>query len=373
MADVMQIAKGMQAGQDFAYKGALEPITLQQENIKLQEAQQTLKQQQQMMTLMQQKMGGGGGIGNGASQNGPLDQQAALGSSMYDMAQIAMQVGAPEKAMAYAKAGSEISNNASLIKKRSADFNYKNLSTMGNLLQGVNNEQDWQRANAMFTMMTGQPSPYQGLPYNPDTVKSIFNGVTTAKDQAAAASAEARAKEQDAEAQYKKAMLPLIQARTTFTRNKIAAQLKNGGVTGDVNPKAMDITQTKAEIKAMYPSIDSDILGAASIDVATNARYYQLHDGMDRTAAIRKATSEAIGAGMFAGQKSRKVQEGTIDKPATLPTDRTQLKNNTVYMTPKGAMLRQNGMWTPITPVTGRGGAGEDEGGAEDSEENGEE
>src|SRR5689334_3088030 len=139
------------------------------EQTKIMGAQMTLAQQAKMLQLM-------GGTDKAAP---PAPDE--LASTMDRMSMVAVQAGRFDQAEKYADTGSQIRANQSLIQERSTKAMVANMNLMGSLLENVNDQTSWQRANAGFRMMTGKAPPWANAPYSPELVQNIRNGVQSAK------------------------------------------------------------------------------------------------------------------------------------------------------------------------------------------------
>lgn len=322
---------------------------LMQADVALESSQLALDSQKKMMELMR---------GNAARQaDAPQDigdTPAPIGAgtlesndipnSLDAMANMAMQSGLPQQAVEYASKASTIRNNASEIKKREFDTRMGELNLASNLLATVGDEASWRRANALFTMQTGKPSPFADMDYSPETVAMIQDAVVSQKDRAIAGAAAARAEASSAAAEASRALVPLRKAQENLANTRATALAKVGAI--GKQPKAEDL-------RAVSDLINAEYLGAVTPEdarilarpVAERMLQLQSELSLPRSQAARRAFNEAQARGDFGGLRQRTRMKGDADNPLEMPSAQNALRPNMYYMG-KGKYAGKALLWT---------------------------
>lgn len=288
----------------------------------------------------------------------PGDPPAPMGASSLErndipdsldsLAKMAMESGLPQQAVEYAAKASTIRNNASEIQKRDSDTRMTELNLASNLLSTVGDETSWRRANALFTMQTGKPSPFAELDYSPELVAQIQDAVVSQKDRAIARAADARAAASTASAAANEALVPLRNAQRRLAETRATALAKVGGKP----PKAEDLRAVSDLINAEYlgavTAEDARILGRP---IAERAMQLQSELGISRSQAARRAFNEAEARGDFGGLRQRTRMRGDAKNPLDMPTTETSLRPNMFYkavkdIPTKGVKAGDTLLWT---------------------------
>ena len=108
----------------------------------------------------------------------------------------------------------------------------------------------------MFQMMTGRPSPYARMPYNPQAVDKLKMGIQSRKDKAITAMDEARKKDLETAEEERRARIPLIQEERRLASDR-ASMLEKAGATAKI-PKADNVKAVEELIKHDYDILPDD-------------------------------------------------------------------------------------------------------------------
>lgn len=330
----------------------LHQLAMGEGQVKLEQAQMTLASQKQMMELMKGLNSGTQAPGGPAGPNSPQDAMSNiagdksdhLADSMDLMANLAMQSGNPAQAKDFAVAGSTMRHNSATIQKDKTSQMISELNLVSSLMANVHDDASWKQANSMYEMQTGKPTPYAKMPYNPQVVDELRQGVASAKDRALTAAAQAREKASEAEEKDRLARIPLIKAQTDLVNERTTA-LRKAGAIAKV-PKAGDV-------KVITDLMVKDFGGSGTIEdyrvtarpVAERMMDIMKSQNLPQSQAAMKAYQEAKDAGDFGGIRPRVQLGGSKDKPLDLPGDKTKLKTN-MYYKGKGAYQGQTMLWT---------------------------
>lgn len=238
-------------------------------------------------------------------------------------------------------AGSTVQNQHSLMARREAKTAYENMDMLGNIYSSVGSEREWNQANAMFEMVTGQPSPFAGTPYSPMMVEQARAATTSEKDRAAAALTEARqglVQSQQAESSRRQA---LIDAQIDYTKERTKNLEKVGGkpVPGTY------VTAVSNELKEQFLDIgenDSARIRAIALPYAEEAYNRVQQNGLSLSQAVQEVLAEAEENGELGGWTPMDAMGSGShpSKPLEVPTDKkgvldvAKLKPNKYYIIP---------------------------------------
>lgn len=265
-------------------------------------------------------------------------------NSLDELAKMAMQSGLPQQATEYASKASTIRSNASEIRKRELDSKLSELTLASNLLSTVGDEASWQRANALFSMQTGKPSPFGEMEYSPELVAMITDSVITQKDRALTNAALAREQASSASAKASEALVPLRKAQERLA-NQRAENLRKTGAVGK-QPKAEDLRAISDLINAEYlGAVTPEDARILSRPVAERMLQLQSETGLPRSQAARRAFNEAQAKGDFGGLRQRTRMRGDAANPLDMPSTQEALRPN-MYYQGKGKYEGQTLLWT---------------------------
>lgn len=337
---------GAPTGESQAYAdiraNKLAEMTLAQGSVALEQAKLNLSSQKQMIEMMNQP--GPQAQAQGGKPPPTVSQSFDLSSQMERLSQMALASGMPEKAREYAVAGSTLKNQASAIAKNDLDAQLKHFTLIGSLMAGVHDEASWQRANKIYQMQVGSPTPYAKLPYDPRVVEEIQMGATSAKDRALTSAAQARQQASEAAVAEREARVPLIRAQTKLAEERTTTLKKAGAVT--LIPKAGDIKAiTDLIVKDYGAGVLPEDARVMARPVAESMVHMIKAEGLAPSVAANRAYQEAKAAGVFGGLRPRLQQSGTPEKPLDIPEDVSKLRPNMFYRG-KGKYSKKVLLWT---------------------------
>ena len=308
--------------------------TLQENDLKIAAAKQSLKIQDQIMQHM--------------ASSGPNDKpnpSDAINHAADEMLQVGrfqLKGGQLEAARQSFTTASTMWKNQAVIDKIQNDQRVRDLTVAHNLINPdtIHSQEDLDKAQDQIAMITGHPSPYrdpknQPLKYSPELVKSIHDSLVSTKDDALVQERIAAAKRSEAQA-----------AESTYrTENLLPAQVENTRArtqhlekTGD---KALVATSTDVgritdlAKQDFGVDVDGSTLRAASLSVAEHAKSLIVKQHMDPDQAYKQAYTEARRNGVYAGlDVPKKLPGSSIETPRTVPkgAKATDLKPNNWYI-----------------------------------------
>lgn len=363
---------GISAAEADVRAQQLHELSMDKGQVELEQAQLQLSAQKQMLDLMK-GLGGpqppaGVSLPGEAVQQFAGDQTEYLASTMDALSTMALKSGLPEQAKDYAVSGSALRKNASEIQTAKINQSLKELNLIGSLMDNVHDEASWRQANAMYQMETGKPTPYARMPYNPQVVSELRDGISTAKDKALTAAAKAREQASQAAAKESEARVPLIRAQADLARQR-TDNLRKAGATAKI-PKASDVRAITDLLTKDYGMAIEDARVLAR-PVAERMLDIMKQQNLSQSQAAAKAYQEAKAAGDFGGIRPRIQMSGSADRPLDLPPDKTKLKTN-MYYKGKGAYAGKVLLWTGTAFVPVGKGPGEIEP-SDDDNDSGEE
>jgi hypothetical protein len=354
-ADKMSELWGFQAGQSMRRQEDMQQslaemslrrgeAELMQADVALTSSQIALDSQKKMMELMRGQDAQRQDRETQAPIGGGALESEQIPDSLDELAKLAMQSGLPQQATEYASKASTIRNNASEIRKRELDSKMNELNLASNLLSTVGDEQSWRRANSLFSMQTGKPSPFAEMEYSPELVAMIQDSVVTQKDQALIRAADARTAASTAAAQASEAMVPLRKAQERLANTR-SESLRKAGAVGK-QPLAEDL-------RAVSDLINAEYLGAVTPEdarilarpVAERMMQLQSELGLPRSQAARRAFNEANARGDFGGLRARTRMKGDAQNPLEMPSTQDALRPNMFYQG-KGKYAGKTLLWT---------------------------
>lgn len=177
-------------------QGAQDAHALNQQTI--QKQQQELDAQKKMSALMAQSK----------------DENPGPNPSNYvtKIGQLAMQAGNFSQGTELMTKASSMRHNEALAAQELAKTRGQEIREVEGILSGVTDEASWNKGNAIFTMMTGKPSPLEGVPYSPENVKLVQDALANEKDVM--------------QAKVNQARVPLLEAQTKTAKAKEAYDIE---------------------------------------------------------------------------------------------------------------------------------------------------
>lgn len=231
---------------------------------------------------------------------------------------------------------------------------------IGQVFGAATDPESWATANALYSMQTGQRSPFADVPFSPELPKRLNEVSLSAKERA---DLETRRIMQESTKTYRDAVLAGNAASREIARERLRvqeeAEARRGKAVGDKSPvlRAPSDNEQK-EVKRQLElagvkvgGMDSASVKSTTFQIASRARaLQQANKALSSGEAISQAVQEAqlggelevvkeggtsIGGVQFGGtQKFKGKKEGASAQ--ALPSDRNALKTGTIYNTAQG-------------------------------------
>jgi hypothetical protein len=179
-------------------------------------------------------------------------------------------------------------------------------------MAGVSDQATWSKANAQYTAMTGEQSPYAKYQYNPDLVEKIKVGVTSARDKAYIANEESQVALRRVTAVRDAHEIGKIDAETRKIKDQDTLILKNGGkppTNVELEPISDQITQEYG--KKLGPAAARTL----ARPIYSRAKELMSAEGLTFDEARERAYQEAKDSG---GLKNLKPEEKADDQATIL-------------------------------------------------------
>lgn len=353
MTELWGAVAGMQAGDENNRQNAIVQmkkaafpleqqsarLTLEEQGLKIQQAQMALEHQKKFMELMQAEPQGGA-AGKPDDGSGVIDPLAA---EMDRMGKAALGAGMPEQAKDYFTSASTMRKNQAEISEKASKAHADELTLVSNLLSNTHDQASWDQGNHIYEMEMGKPSPVAHLPYSPQLVESLKLGHMNAKDQALTAAAEARAKASLATAAEGKARLELISSQNKLALARAAAVAKAGGKA--VLPTAEDLRAVTDLVTHDHEDLLPADARMYARPVADRMLELMRTNSLSRSDAAKQAYNEFKQNGHFEGIPNTRYEPGSERKPMDLAkgTKIGDLKPNMYYKNSKGQVALWNG------------------------------
>lgn len=343
MTGILAWSEGMQAGREMDQKNALAELAIAQGNEELIKTKAANAAQTKLLAALSQ-----------AETSAPQGNLAtpntdALADQMDGLAQIYMKSGLPEKAREYATAGVTLRKNTAEIADKQVDVEIKRANAAASIFANVKDQQTWEQANNVFELQMGIPSKYKSLPYDPNLVNQIQQGIQSIKDRALTDAAEARKKASLANAAEDATRIDLLRAQIENTQARTDALRKNGAGT-TVDPKAGDVKIITDMMNSEFgASLIPEEARVRSRPIAERMLQIVKEQNVTKTQAAQIAYEEAKQAGDLAGLRQRPPRAGSQDKPLEIPrlktgeVDRSKMVDNRWYTVRGEPMLLMNG------------------------------
>lgn len=317
MADMFGGFEGVRQAEADTQAAQIHSLSIQEEGIKIQEAGMALTAQRKMLDFMNQHPFGQGGTG-GVNQANPATTAGVtdMSSAMDYLSQAAMNSGQFEKSKEYATAASTLRKNASDIEKNNLNNVIKNTTILSSLYEDVHDETSKRQADAMFQIETGKPSPWAKVPFNEGIVAKLKEGVQTAKSRAEEQAAKARTLDSLAEAQERRARLPLIRTQIDLNEARTDALIKAGAV--QKIPKASDLRAVTDLVTSEYNLLPEEARVVAR-PIAERMLDLMKTNGITQNQAAHQAFREAKANGDLGGYKTNRQSPGSYHNPLPYP------------------------------------------------------
>lgn len=281
----------------------------------------------------------------GGKVEGMVAGEEDIPDALTRLGEIALSTGNIQKGKELLTAGSTIANQQSMAERRQALTNFQNLEVLSNLYGTVGDEVTWDRANAQFELITGQPSPYAGVPYSRALVEQARAATVTQKDQAALDLSAIRQREVEQRISQSEAQERLIEAQERYTEERT----KNLEKTGAKPVEGTYVTAVTNELRNQFADIgylDAGRIRAIALPYAEQVREMVKTDGLDMSEAVLKVLEEANERGELGGWTPMTAftagehRARPLEMPVTKNgIDRTKLKDNKYYQIPGSAQV----------------------------------
>lgn len=300
--------------------------------------------------------------------------QVVQGTSVLEMAdrvaREAASAGYMNRALDIAKDSTTVRQHVASADASVARATLNKLKTQGELagrfaaiLGQVKTAEDWDTANALFTLETNKESPYAGLPYDPELVRRIRDGQLSVKESAELQAKKVQQEHLDAFRQRRLAQHDTANA-ISAGRARLAAQrearlAKDGGGKEISGPSKTGIALAKNLIKSEFPEFREDAtqLDAAATTVAARARaLMRANKALDEATAVQQAFTEERAAKSFEVEKPTRIlgfdvgkgsakfnwQGREPSKPLAMPPSKDKAIKGRYYQLPDGKVY----LWT---------------------------
>ncbi len=359
-------------------------------------------QERTMGDLARRVMGGDVQTGTGAVQLGGPDaseigsvyggqpqQASSFSAQLNTLARTAFGAGLVTKGEALAKTAALIGTRETArdLSITQAALNRlkgvrENAELTSQLLGGVNDEESWQRANALYTFQTGQPSPYAQLPYSKELVERLNQAALSAKERA---ELEEKGLVRKATKAYRDRRLGQIDTEDALRKRRVdvaearEARISKTGGKPISSPSKEEQDQVARLIKKDYPNLSTAELNEAKFSIGAEAKALRrANPALDASTALQQAYNNAIQSGDFKNVRPGVLGYGAKDQysgggkypttPARIPSDKNDLKADRYYVNSQGQVGRWNGKTFEIGDLlSGDNGDPDDE--ADDDEE----
>lgn len=370
-------------------------------------AEMKLRQSQRMEQLMQ-------GVDWGQMGAATPGQPPSMASPYWKMADIAMRSGDFVEARKWGAGASQIMvremNAAHARSRTEADYlniQLKHMGALEGILHGATDQATFDAGNMMYEMQYQKPSPYRGMVYNPELVKSLTDSLISAKDrthnQIQQSEYTSRADFRDRRGNYMDFMEGHLGIMEDIAAAREARLAKSGAGKPLAAPTKPETDAAQALVMTqMFPNLQGDksdpaylqtlqTINAGAKDVAANAKaLLRDNPALNWNQALQRSLTESIKAGdwqtvaaggMFKPDRTRFSGSGkTAETAVPLPTGRDiaavrkQLEPGKFYLDPR--THQPIGQWTgtgfsPLAVPAGDVGAdeGADEADNQDEED----
>lgn len=340
---------------------AMQPVDLRTKQVALEKSEIGLKQEKDFARILQET---GGGMED-AAQGKPV----TLENTLDKLAQRAASAGLVDRAGKLATTAADIraKKNTAANQEQQQKLNFYKTTiaqaeTIGQILGGVTDQASWEAANQQLQMITGQPSPFAGIPYSPKVVERLNSATLSGKERAML---EMRKTEQEATVEYRKRMIAATEARVAQAevkeanaeeerKRKAKAGGDKGAATAAPTKAQLDEVQRQMRLSDIDTrNISPDSLQNTTYAIASRARELQrANKALGSSEALAQAFSEAqengdlaietVGGrdipviGNVGGKQQFKSKAPVKAITQALPADRSALKTGVIYNTARG-------------------------------------
>jgi len=387
--DLRQAVAAATSAQHTLGQIAMQPAEQRIKEAQAAAAEEALRQEKLMAELMRKSQGGGltpGEIEAGTvGVEGLAMEQRALGTaaggkppSMADqldnLARAAAGAGLVTKAQTTAKAAAELRDReaSALSAQTAAALNQVKIvreqaNLTGQLLGGVTDQASWDRANALYTFQTGQPSPFANTSYHPERVRSLEQAAITAKERAdiehTRLTREATERFRDARLDQHNTANYIREQQLKLNRETERRRAKQGGGRQISSPRIEDVDRAAAMLRRDYgkEAFSSEDLEDTANAVASRAKELQnMNRALGIDAALQQAYTEVApdieqtpGVKFLYGPKARYKGRGKTPetaRPLPVKPSAENLEKDRYYVNSQGVVGRWTGKKMELVP-----------------------
>lgn len=280
---------GAPVGQSAAISDMATLAQTQGQEIKNAAGMQALQEQQRLAQIMQGLSGKGTPV-EMMEEASTAALKAGLPSAGMDMAKGAAELRLRQQQMGHAAA-----------QQRQQDMlTAKTQLTMAErLLGGVTDQASWESANRTFEQLTGEPSPFGRIPYDPATIAQLKSETLSMKDQLdlqiKQQNADTRAAQAEGAASFRDFRRQNMEENTRIRRMQAERQAKAAGSRADVGaPTKGELDRAADIVRKAYPQLPDGEINDAAYAVASRARgVRKSNPGVDADEAFQRAMSES--------------------------------------------------------------------------------
>lgn len=167
------------------------------------------------------------------------------------------------------------------------------------LLGGVTDRASWESANRMFEQLTGSPSPFAQIPYDPATISQLRQETLTLKDQLdlhiKQQNADTRSAQAEGAASFREFRKRNMEQNTRIRQQQADRQAKAAGSRADVGaPTKGELDRAADMIGKTYSNLPDSEVNDAAYAVASRARAIRkTNPGVDADEAFQRALAES--------------------------------------------------------------------------------
>lgn len=280
---------GAPIGQSAAVADMAQIAQTQGQELKNQAMGQQMQEHARLTQIMQGLSGQGTPV-EMMEQASTAALKAGLPSAGLDMAKGAMELRLKQQQMGHAAAQQRQQEMLSAKAQ---------LGMAERLLGGVTDQASWESANRMFEQLTGGPSPFSRMPYDPATVAQLQQETLTLKDQLdlqiKQQNADTRSAQAEGAASFRDFRRQNMEENTRIRRMQAERQAKAAGSRADVGaPTKGELDRAADIVRKAYPQLPGGEINDAAYAVASRARgVRKSNPGVDADEAFQRALSES--------------------------------------------------------------------------------
>ena len=378
--DTLEALKGGASVQEALGRIAMQPAELRYKTLQGDKLQFEIDQDKQVAELMRAAFGGqaadpsaveSGTVGAEGLrlEQSALRPQTSLADKFGNAAEIFAGAGQVKRAQELAKTASTLRQQqaAAISSQTTALLNQlkitrENAENLAQFFGGAGSQEELDQANRLYQFQTGQPSPFQNVPFSEDLIDGLNQRALSAKERFDLADKaatrlnlktyrDARLGQFETENRIREERLRLNREREERLRKQ------GGGRLPSADPKPDEIRQVKAMIRKDFPMAKdfADEMGTAAFTIAAEARAkMRANPALSPSAALNQAYTEAVRFGDIEadagtafgliGKKFRFAGGGRSPETAlTVPSKATDARPGRYYVNSRGDVAKWDG------------------------------